>query len=474
MSHVNSTDQFIDGAWVPSAGGESISVVDASTARPIGQVAAGNAQDVDRAVEAARAAQRDWQATTVSHRAHLLRRLAEELSRRGDDIALTIAREVGTPLRTATRVQAALPVTDLTNHADLLEQADDAPERIGNSLVYREPVGVVGAITPWNYPLHQITAKVAPALATGCAIVIKPSEVAPLSAMILADAVSAAGFPDGLVNIVNGTGADVGEPLVTHPGIDAVSFTGSERIGIHIAQLAARSLKRVTLELGGKSANVVLDDANLGKAVKVGVANAYLNNGQTCTAWTRLLVPESRYDEAVDLAVAAAKTYVASDPTQESTRLGPLASPAQLDRVRDFIDQGVAEGSTLLTGGKDAPSDSAGFFVEATVFGDVDPDSTLAQEEIFGPVLSILSFRDDENALEIANNSRFGLHGAVWSADQDRALAFARRVQAGQIDVNGAAFNSLAPFGGYRHSGLGREMGRYGLDEFVQLKAVQV
>lgn len=357
---------------------------------------------------------------------------------------------------------------------DLLEQ-DELEERVGNSLVVREPAGVVAAITPWNYPLHQVTCKIAPALAAGCTVVLKPSEIAPLSVYQLFDVIQDAGFPPGVVNLISGHGPGIGEALVTHPEVDVVSFTGSVQGGARVAELASRSIKRVTLELGGKSANVILDDADLATAVKVGVANAFLNGGQTCTAWTRMLVPAQRHNEALEVAKSVADGFTPGDPLDPKTKLGPLVSGAQRDQVRAFINQGIETGALLVTGGVAAPDGfERGYFVRPTVFGGVDPDSVIAQEEIFGPVLSVIPFDDEADALAIANNSRYGLHGAVWSADQDRALAFARQVRTGQIDVNGAAFNPLAPFGGYKQSGIGREMGRMGMDEFLETKSIQI
>jgi aldehyde dehydrogenase (NAD+) len=329
---------------------------------------------------------------------------------------------------------------------------------------------VVGAITPWNYPLHQIVAKVAAALAAGCPVVLKPSELTPLVAYLLADAADEAGVPPGVFNLVPGTGPVVGAAIAGHPDVDMVSFTGSTATGRAITHAAADRIARVALELGGKSANVILDDADLVKAVKVGVGNAFLNSGQTCTAWTRMLVHRSRYDEAVELAATAARGYRTGDPFDEATRLGPLVSAAQRDRVRGFIERAEAR---LVAGGLDAEVPDRGWFVAPTVFADVDPDSELAQEEIFGPVLSIIPFRDDDEAVAIANNSRYGLAGGVWGSEE-RALTVARRMRTGAVDVNGGAFNPLAPFGGYKQSGVGRELGPYGLAEFQQVKAIQL
>jgi aldehyde dehydrogenase (NAD+) len=465
---------YVDGGWVAASGGEGIPVENPATEEVLATVPAATATDVDRAVLAARRAFPAWAATSRRERAEYLQRLLDGLTKRAEDIGETITRDVGTPLRVATRIQAGLPQTDVATYVDLLGQ-EETDERVGNSLVVREPAGVVAAITPWNYPLHQVTCKLAPALAAGCTVVIKPSEVAPLSVYQLFDAIDEAGLPAGVVNLVSGYGPVVGEALATHPEVDVVSFTGSVRAGSRVAELAAKSIKRVTLELGGKSANVILDDADLETAVKVGVSNAFLNGGQTCTAWTRMLVPAGRQEDALELAKRFAEGFRTGDPLDPATKLGPMVSRAQRDRVRGFIERGIEEGARLVTGGAEAPEGrEAGYFVAPTVFGQVHPDSTLAQEEIFGPVLSVLPYRDEADALAIANNSRYGLHGAVWSADQDRAVRFARGVRTGQIDVNGGAYNPLAPFGGYKQSGIGREMGRLALDEFTEVKSIQL
>ena len=465
---------YIDGAWTSPLGDGVIAVENPATEETLATVPEGTAEDVDRAVLAARAALPAWAATSWKERSEALGRLHEELARREEAIARTIASEVGTPMRIATRIQARLPQTIVAGYAEMI--AGGLPEeRVGNSLVVREPAGVVAAITPWNYPLHQITCKLAPALAAGCTIVIKPSEVAPLVAYELMDAVHAAGLPAGVVNLVPGYGPVVGEALATHPEVDMVSFTGSVGAGSRVAQLAAGTIKKVALELGGKSANVILEDADLKTAVKVGVSNASLNGGQTCTAWTRMLVHQDQYEQALDLAKGFADGFVPGDPLDPSTKLGPLVSRAQLERVRGFIDTGLAEGARLVTGGTARPDGAGrGHYIAATVLGDVDQNATVAQEEIFGPVLSVIPFRDEDEALRIANNSRYGLSGAVWSADQDRAVAFARRVRTGSVDVNGGAYNPMAPFGGYKQSGLGRELGRFGLEEFTEIKSIQL
>jgi aldehyde dehydrogenase (NAD+) len=465
---------FVGGAWVPSAGTEIIEVVNPTTEEVLAAVPAGTAADIDRAVAAARAAFAGWAATPPADRAAVLRRIAAGLADRKDELARLIATEMGSPLRLAGTVQAALPITVAGSYGDVL--ADYRfDERIGNSLVLREPIGVVAAITPWNYPLHQVVTKVAAALAAGCTVVLKPSEVAPLSAFVLAEIAAAAGLPAGVLNVVTGTGPVAGEALAAHPDVDMVSFTGSTRAGRRVAALAAGTVKRVALELGGKSANVLLPDADLAKAVKVGLANCFINAGQTCTAWTRMLVPARRHDEVVALAVAGAASYTVGDPLAEGTRIGPLAFAGQRDRVRGYISRGIAEGATLACGGVEPPDGlDRGYFVRPTVFAGVRPDATIAQEEIFGPVLSVLPYADVDEAVQIANGTPYGLAGAVWSADEGRALEVARRLRTGQVDVNGGRFNPLAPFGGYKQSGNGRELGRYGLEEFLEIKSIQL
>jgi len=375
----------------------------------------------------------------------------------------------------AVRIQAGLPIANFANYAKLVKEFS-FETRIGNSLVVRDPVGVVGAITPWNYPLHQIALKVAPALAAGCTVVLKPSEVAPFNAFLLADVIESAGLPKGVFNLVTGTGAQAGEALVKHPGVDMISFTGSTRAGKRISELAAQSVKRVALELGGKSASVILDDADIAAAVKGTVNGCYLNSGQTCTALTRMLVPESKYEEAAKVASEVANTFKVGDPLAETTRLGPLTSAAQLERVRGYIKKVVQEGAELLVGGAEPPegAPAGGYYVRPTVFGKVKNSMTIAQEEIFGPVLSIIVYQDEEDAVRIANDSPYGLAGAVWSKDEARAQRVARRIRAGQVDVNGGAFNMNAPFGGFKQSGHGREAGVYGLEEFLEYKSLQL
>jgi aldehyde dehydrogenase (NAD+) len=339
----------------------------------------------------------------------------------------------------------------------------------------REPVGVVGCITPWNYPLHQICAKVAPALAAGCAVVVKPSEVTPLASFILTEIIDSLDLPAGAFNLVTGYGPVVGEAIAAHDGVDMVSFTGSTRAGRRVSEVASQTVKRVALELGGKSANVILDDADLKSAVGFGVANCYLNSGQTCSAHTRMLVPRAKLAEAEEAAANAAERARPGDPFEEGTKLGPLVSEAQRERVRDYIKKGEEEGAKLVAGGAEAPEGlEEGYFVRPTVFSDVKPEMTIAQEEIFGPVLSIIPYDDEDEAAEIANSTIYGLDGGVWSADPERAKEFARRMHTGQVQINGATFNPLAPFGGVKQSGHGRELGRFGLEEFLDVKAIQL
>jgi aldehyde dehydrogenase (NAD+) len=466
---------FIGGRWVAPSGGGSIDVHNAGTGEVMGRVPSGGAKDVAAAVAAARAAFMAWSQTEPAKRAELLEKISAGLKSRSDELAKLIAQEVGMPLKMAGRIQAGLPIANFANYAKLLREFC-FEQKVGNSLVVREPVGVVGAITPWNYPLHQITLKVAPALAAGCTVVLKPSEVAPFNAFVLAEVMEAAGLPAGVFNLVTGVGTEAGEALVAHPDVDMISFTGSTRAGKRISELAAQSVKRVALELGGKSASVILEDADLAAAVKGTVNGCYLNSGQTCTALTRMLVSEAQYPEAARMAAEAAKGFTVGDPLAETTRLGPLTSQAQLERVRGYIRKGQQEGAELLAGGAESPEGvpAGGYYVRPTVFGKVRNSMSIAQEEIFGPVLSIIPYKDEEDAIRIANDSPYGLAGAVWSKDEARAQRVARRIRAGQIDVNGGAFNMNAPFGGFKQSGHGREAGVFGLEEFLEYKSLQL
>ena len=465
---------YIDGAWVPSTGTGTIDVIDANTEQVIGRIPEGTAADVDAAVAAAKAAFPAWAATSRDDRAKVLQALAEGLAARSEEIAEVISREVGMPLFYATLIQAGLPANNMAKHVEMLSSFA-FEERIGNSLIVREPVGVVGAITPWNYPLHQIVCKVAPALAAGNTVVLKPSEVAPLNAFILAEIIDDAGVPAGVFNLVTGVGPVVGEAIASHPDVDMVSFTGSTRAGKRVSELGAQTVKRVHLELGGKSANIILDDADLERAIPPGVQfGCYLNSGQTCSALTRMLVPRQLQDRVVELAVAKAESLKVG-PADSGADLGPLISATQRDRVRGYIQQGIDEGARLVTGGPEAPEGlDTGYFVQPTIFADVTPDMTIAQEEIFGPVLCILPYDSEDEAVEIANSTVYGLAGGVQSGDQERALAVARRLRTGQVEVNDGAYNIEAPFGGYKQSGNGRELGPFGLEEFCEVKAIQL
>jgi betaine-aldehyde dehydrogenase len=397
--------------------------------------------------------------------------VVEGLKARTEEMAQAIAREVGMPIKLARMVQVGGPVFNWGNAAKQARRYE-WEEKVGNSLVVREPVGVVGCITPWNFPLNQITLKVAPALAAGCTVVLKPSEIAPINAMILAEIIHDAGFPPGVFNLVNGAGPVVGEVLSSHPEVDMVSFTGSTRAGKRVGELASQSIKRVALELGGKSASVILPDADLAAAVKGSVSACMLNSGQTCSAHTRMLVHVDQLAEAKALAAAAVAKLTLGPSLDENTRLGPLVSAAQRDRVLNFIELGLKEGAELVAGGAERPAFDKGYFVQPTVLV-VQPDHTLAREEIFGPVLVIIAYRDEEEAIRIANDTIYGLGGGVWSQDEAHAVRVARRIRTGQVDINGAPFNMNAPFGGFKQSGHGRENGKYGLDEFLEYKALQ-
>ncbi len=463
---------YINGEWVASEGRGAIQVLSASTEEVIGHVPEGVAADVDRAVAAARDAFPAWMTTSPAERAAYLMKIREELKSSGDELGRVIAGEVGMPLKLSTRIQVGSPIHIFGFYAKMLESFE-FESREGNAIIAREPIGVVAAITPWNYPLHQIAAKVAAALAAGCTVVLKPSEVAPLNAFLLADAVHRAGLPAGVFNLVSGYGPEVGEAMASHPDVDMISFTGSTRAGKRVSELAAQTVKRVALELGGKSASVILDDADLAAAVKGTVNACYLNSGQTCNAHTRMLVPEGRYEEAARLAVEVAGSFSVGDPLEGNAKLGPLTSASQRDRVRDYIRKGVQEGAELLAGGAEPPENlSRGYYVRPTVFGRVAPQSTLAREEVFGPVLSIITYKDEDDAVRIANDTIYGLSGAVWSADEERALRVARRLRTGQVDINGGGFNYSAPFGGFKQSGNGREFGRAGLEEYLEFKAL--
>lgn len=464
---------FIDGQWTASGGTERIDVVNPYTEQVIGQVPAGAPSDADRAVAAAQSAFPSWSRTPVSERLSFLDRVTAGLRDGAEELAALITAELGSPIVASRRTQVGLSITGFEG---IRKVAADYSyeESVGNSLVIREAAGVAACITPWNYPLHQIVLKVASALAAGCTVVLKPSEVTPLNAFVLAEIFRTSGLPNGVFNLVCGPGRTVGEALVAHPGVDLISFTGSTSAGIRISQLAAPKVNRVCLELGGKSAAVVLDDADLAAVVPDALARCVTNSGQSCSALTRLLVPIGRLAEAAELAATAAQAYVLGDPTDEATQLGPLVSRSQRDRVRSYISGAVDEGALLVSGGVGTPNGlEQGYFVTPTVFSEVRPEMAVFREEIFGPVLSISGYGDEEDAIALANGVEYGLSAAVWSADGDRAQAVARQLRTGQVTVNGGSYNFFAPFGGYKKSGLGRESGRYGFEEFLEVKSLQ-
>lgn len=463
---------YINGQWVKPAGTGAIDVINSTTEEVMGRIPEGTAEDVNSAVAAAKAAFESWSTTTVEERQRYLQLIADKLVLMKNEIAVLIAAEVGMPLPLATAVQAGMPAMVMGSYAQLLSEFQ-FEETIGKALVVKEPVGVVGCITPWNFPLHQVVAKVAPALAAGCTVVLKPSEVAPLTAFVLAEIIDDIGLPAGVFNLVTGYGPVVGEAIASHPDVDMVSFTGSTRAGKRVSELAAQTVKRVSLELGGKSANIILDDANFEKAVKSGVGACYFNSGQTCSALTRMLVPRSRHDEAVAIAKKVAEGFTVGDPAEGKAKLGPLVSATQRERVVNYIKKGIEEGAQLVAGGADRPEGlEKGYFVRPTVFANVNNQMTIAREEIFGPVLSIIPYEDEDDAVRIANDTIYGLAGGVWSGDEERAKRVARRLRTGQVEINGGGFNPLVPFGGYKQSGNGRELGKYGLEEYLEVKAM--
>jgi acyl-CoA reductase-like NAD-dependent aldehyde dehydrogenase len=464
---------YCDGDWHASSGTDRIEVISSASEDVVARVPRGTAEDVDRAVKAARRAfDGAWGQTTVAERAEWLEKLTSAMKARVPQLAQAVVHEVGTALGYATKVQIEFPISMIGMNAKFIREAK-LEEELGNSLVIKEPVGVVGCITPWNYPLHQVVCKIAPALATGCTVVLKPAELAPLTAFILAEAAHEIGLPKGVLNIVSGAGRVVGEALIAHPDVDMVSFTGSLQAGRRIGSVAGDGIKKVCLELGGKSAFVVLDDAPFEKAIPAGVNNCMQNSGQTCSAWTRMIVPRARHDEAVELAKAQLAKLTLGDPFEATTRLGPLASANQRDTVLGYIEQGKNEGATLIAGGGRPASLPRGFFVEPTIFSNADSKMTIAQEEIFGPVLVIVPYDTDDEAVRIANDSIYGLSGGVWAGTPERALDVAKRMRTGQVDINGGRFNALAPFGGYKKSGIGREIGPLAMDEYFQLKSIQ-
>ncbi|WP_329458568.1 aldehyde dehydrogenase family protein [Streptomyces sp. NBC_01497] len=463
---------YIGGRWRPAGTSDTIAVINPADERVIAEVPAGGAADVDAAVRAARAALPGWAATPPGARGAFLGALHDAMVDREEEFARTLVAELGAPARFAARVQTRAPIAALATYAELAA-THPFEERVANSTVLLEPVGVVAAITPWNYPVSMIVSKVAPALAAGCTIVLKPAEDTPLTALLFAECVDAAGLPAGVVNVVTGYGHVAGQALAEHEGVDHISFTGSTAVGRKIGALAGGAIKSVSLELGGKSANVILPSADLPRAVAAGVGHVMANSGQTCYAWTRMLVHSDRYEEAVELARRDLSGYAVGDPAAAGTRVGPVVSAKQRERVRGYIAKGVEEGARLVAGGTEAPH-ATGYFVAPTLFADVTSDMTIAQEEIFGPVLSVLRYEDEEDAVRIANDTVYGLHGGVWADTEEEAVAFARRMDTGRVDINGGDFNTLAPFGGYKQSGVGREMGTYGLHEYLQTKSLQL
>jgi aldehyde dehydrogenase (NAD+) len=465
---------FINGSWVAPSSDKLVDVVDSATEEVFAKVASGTKQDADKAIEAAAKAFEEWSRTSKEERSKYLTRINEGIQARASDIASTISKEVGTPFTLSQMIQVGLPTASFSSMADLINQVE-LEETIGNSLVLKEPVGVVAAITPWNYPLHQIAAKVAPALAAGCTVVLKPAGLAPVNAFYLADIIEEVGLPPGVFNLVSGPGSEIGEALAGHPLVDMISFTGSTEVGRRIGEIAAQQIKRVSLELGGKSATVILEDADLSKAISGGLFMCYLNSGQTCVAQTRMVVPRSKLSEIEDRVVSETAGYTVGNPFEPMTRVGPMVSRSQAERVKEYITIGQNEGAKLIAGGKENPEGlDKGFYVKPTVFSEVNPKSKIAQEEIFGPVLSIIPYDSEKEAIEIANDSIYGLSGAVWSGDKDRAIEVAKRIRTGQVEINGGMFNPNAPFGGYKQSGKGRELGKYGLEEFFEIKSLQL
>jgi aldehyde dehydrogenase (NAD+) len=470
---LNHKTLFIDGRWQTPSGQGIAQVINPATEEVAGSVPLGDEQDVNSAVAAARKAFESWSRTPSSVRAGYIRALAEQLRVRADEMAAVITTELGMPVQWSRSVQVDGPIIGLEQYAELAGVMDEVRE-VGNSLVVREAVGVCAFINPWNYPLHQMIGKLGPALAAGCTVVVKPSQDTPLHAFLLAQMIEDIGLPAGVFNLISGPGSKVGEALAKHPDVDMVSFTGSTGAGVRVSQAAAPSVKRVCLELGGKSALLIAEDADLDAAVRYGVQDVMINSGQTCTALTRMLLPASRYAEALDIALEETLSLRMGDPLDPQSFLGPMCSEGQRRTVLEYIKVGQEEGARLLCGG-DAPADfERGYYVAPTLFADVNNSMRIAQEEIFGPVLCLIPYDDEAQAIQIANDSPFGLSSGVWAGSTERALQLGKQLRAGQCFLNGAAFNYQAPFGGYKQSGNGREWGEEGLNEFVEVKAIQV
>ena len=465
---------YIDGKWVQPIGTGSIDVINPATEEIIGKIPVGSKEDIDIAVSAARIAFDSWSKSSIETRIDILNALSDALKERGEDIAQTITAEVGTPIGYSRVAMVGTPRVVSRSYAKILENFD-WEEKVRNSIICKEPIGVCAFITPWNFPLHQIIGKVAPAIAAGCTMILKPSKEAPLSAFILADILHEIGLPSGVFNLVSGHGSEIGNYMSSHPEVDMVSFTGSTGAGISVSEAAATTVKRVTLELGGKSANVALEDADPTLVAKKAIGACHQNSGQTCSALTRLIIPESMSDEVYEIIADKNNSYTVGDPLEESTRCGPMVSLRQQKSVSKYIESGINEGATLISGGLGMPEGiSKGYYVKPTIFANVSPDMKIWKEEIFGPVLVITTYKSEEEALELANDSIYGLSGGVWSKDQERAIEFAKDMRTGQVSVNGGAFNVSAPFGGYKLSGNGRELGAHGLNEFLEIKSIQL
>lgn len=466
------TKFYINGEWIAPEGRKTLDVINPATEEPCAKISLGSRADVDAAARAARAAFDSFAATSREERLQFLQNILGVYQKRLPDLASAISEEMGAPMKLATRAQAASGLAHFQTAATILKDYPFEEQKTGFDLI-KEPAGVVGLITPWNWPANQITCKVAPAIAAGCAMVLKPSEVAPISGYILTEILDEAGLPKGVFNMVNGTGPEVGAAISSHPEIDMVSFTGSTRAGVEVAKNAADTVKRVAQELGGKSANIILDDADLQKAVGHGVIACMTNSGQSCNAPTRMLVPESKLKDAEAIAKAVAEGVKPGDPQGEDTTIGPVASEAQWNKIQSFIEKGLAEGADLIAGGPGRPEGlDCGFYVKPTIFSSVSNDMTIAREEIFGPVLAIIPYKDEDHAISMANDTPYGLSGYVFSADIDRARAVAKKLRTGNVHINGAAPNFNAPFGGYKMSGNGREWGELGLEEFLETKAI--
>tara|TARA_B100000945_G_scaffold113828_2_gene90231 strand:- start:4275 stop:5693 length:1419 start_codon:yes stop_codon:yes gene_type:complete len=465
---------YIDGKWVTPSSTTSIEVTNPTNEQIIGKVPAGGTSDVDLAVSAAKKAFPIWSKSSIEERISILNSLSTEIKERTEELAQTITAEVGTPIEYSRMAMVGTPRVVTRSYAKILENFE-WEEEVRNSLIVKEPIGVCAFITPWNFPLHQIIGKVAPALAAGCTMILKPSKEAPLNAFLLAEIMDKIGLPKGVFNLVSGHGSEIGEYMSKHSDVDMVSFTGSTNAGIRVSQAAAPTVKRVTLELGGKSANVALKDADPTLIGKMAISGCYQNSGQTCSALTRLIIPSEMKEEVCEVIVSRIARYTAGDPLDENTRCGPMVSLKQQESVTNYIQTGINEGATLLSGGLGMPDNlDSGFFVKPTVFADVSPEMTIWKEEIFGPVLVIATYESEEDALSLANDSIYGLSGAVWSASQEKAINFAKEMRTGQVSVNGGHFNVSAPFGGYKMSGNGRELGLQGLEEFLEVKSIQL